>query len=179
MKKQFVLQISQNEVHLPVLQKHLSKHGLLLHDSSNQTWIFKNEKSFWEGWKLNPLKWGASLEMKWLEHSVVIQLEVNTSHGMSTKAAMNAWKVLLQQIKKLCLHGGWNETELQNAIQQAKSSVLYRLIFQMLGLFFVFSAISYKFDFFEWNFLMKVVIILVISLTFQFLSCKEIEGEIV
>ncbi|MFN3909062.1 MAG: hypothetical protein ACK4JX_08525 [Flavobacterium sp.] len=57
MKKQFVLQISQNEVHLPVLQKHLSKNGLLLHDSSNQTWIFKNEKSFWEGWKVNPLKW--------------------------------------------------------------------------------------------------------------------------
>ncbi len=178
MKKQFVLQISQNEVHLPVIQKHLSKHGLLLDDSSNQTWVFKNEKSFWEGWKVNPLKWEASLEMKWLENSVVIQLEVNTSHGMSTKAAMYAWKVLLQQIKKLCLHGGWNEFELQNTIEQAKSSVLYRMIFQMLGLFFVFSAISYKFNFFEWNFLMKVGIIFAITLTFQFLSSKEIVGEV-
>ncbi|MFN3909061.1 MAG: hypothetical protein ACK4JX_08520 [Flavobacterium sp.] len=113
-----------------------------------------------------------------MEKSVVIQLEVNTSHGMSTKAAMDAWKVLLQQIKKLCLHEGWNESELQNAIEQAKSSVLYRMIFQMLVLFFVFSAISYKFDFFEWNFLMKVGVILVIMLIFQFFSTKEIDGDV-
>lgn len=178
MKKQFVLAVSKDEVHLPTLQKQLSKYGLLLHDSSNQTWLFKNEKSFWEGWKVNPLKWEASLEMKWLENSVVIQLEVNTSHGMSTKAAMHAWKVFLQQVKRLLLHGGWSETEIQNAIHQAQKSVLYRMIFQIVVIFFIISTITYKFDLMNWNFITKVGIILMISLTFQFLSTNEIKGEL-
>lgn len=178
MKKQFVLQISQNEVHLPFLQKHLSKHGLLLNDSSNQTWIFKNEKSFWEGWKVNPLKWEASLEMKWMENSVEVQLEVNTSHGMSTKAAMYAWKVLLQQIKKLCLHGGWNEFELQNAIQQEKKSVINQLLWFLLVVISVLFLMHYFFDFNNQNLLVKFIVILLFSVFLKQFSFQKMEGNI-